>query len=171
MCYPLNPLNFYAVAYASQPPLVQGHSLRKLDAEEITASCELLLDTALRHGCPYWLLDGRTHVREQPQSLHDWMREDYLPRGRQTLGRQPFIAFLVPPAVWAGLPEKGYPQPLDWQSHAARLGWFTDEVPALDWLARQRCRESLPPATAEKHPASYGAGLSGSPWPPLVQVP
>ena len=171
MCYPLNPLNFYAVAYASQPPLVRGHTLRKLDAEEITASCEWLLDAALRHHCPYWLLDVRAHVQEQPQCLHEWMREDYLPRVRQTLGRQPCIAFLVPPAVWAGLPGKGCPQPVDWQSHTARLGWFTDEVPALDWLARQRCRESLLPATTAKHSAPYGAGLSGSPWPLLAQAP
>ena len=171
MCYPLNPLNFYAVTYASQPPIVQGHTLRKLSAEEITASCEWLLDTALRHHCPYWLLDGRAHVQEQPQSLHDWMREDYLPRVRQTLGQQLCIGFLVPPAVWASLPGKGYPQPLDWQSHAARLGWFTNEASALDWLAQQRCRESLPPATTGKNPAPYGAGLPGSPWSPVVQVP
>ena len=171
MCYSLPPLDYYAVNATAQPLLIRGHALRELNAEEVTATCELLLDTALRHGCPYWLLDGRAHVREQPQSLHDWMREDYLPRVRQTLGRQPCIAFLVPPAVWAGLPDKGYAQPLDWQSHAARLGWFTDEVPALDWLARQRYRESLLPATTAKHSAPYGAGLSGSPWPPLVQVP
>lgn len=143
--YPLPPLNYYLVAYAALPPLVRGHSLRELNAEEITAICEWLLDTARYNECPYWLLDGRTHVREQPQSLHNWMHEDYLPRVRWVLGRQPCIAFLVSPAVWAGLPDKGYAQPLDWQSHAARLGWFTDEGPALDWLSRQRGRESSLP--------------------------
>ena len=157
-------LDYYTVHYAAQLPLIRGHTLRELNAEEITFTCELLLDTSLRHGCPYWLLDGRTHVREQPQCLHDWMREDYLPRVRQVLGRQPCIAFLVPPAVWAGLQDKGYAQPLDWQSQAARLGWFTDEGSALDWLARQRCRESRLPATTEKHPAPHGAGPSGRPF-------
>ncbi len=168
VCHSLPPLDYYSVAYVARPPLIRGHPLRKLNAEEVTVTCELLLDTALRYHCPYWLLDGRTHVREQPQALHDWMREDYLPRVREALDRSPCIAFLVPPAVWAGLPDRGYARPLDWQSHAARLGWFTDEASALDWLSRQRCRESQLPATTEKHPTPYGAGPSGSPYPLLA---
>lgn len=170
MCTAPPPLDYYAVSYTAQPPLVWGNTLRKLNAEEVTATCELLLDTALRHRCPYWLLDGRPHVQEQPQALHNWMREDYLPRVCQALGRQPCIAFLVPPAVWASLQSRGYTQPLDWRSHAARLGWFTDEAPALDWLARQRACESPPPA-AEKSAAPYGAGPVDSHWPQLAHVP
>lgn len=126
------------IEYAKPQHLIRGRSLRPLNAEEITVTCELLLATARHHSCAFWLLDGREHVRDQPQCLHDWMREEYLPRVRQVLGQTPCVAFLLPPAVWAGLPARGYPQPLDWQAHAACLGWFTDEAPALVWLARKR---------------------------------
>lgn len=128
----LTPLiDYYLVAYDQPQHLIRGRSLRSLSAEEITATCELLLDTARHHGCPYWLLNGREHVRDQPQTLHDWMREKYLSRVRQELGQVPCIAFILPPAVWASLPARGYPEPHDWQAPAACLSWFTDEAPAL----------------------------------------
>jgi len=142
--YSLPPPEYYSAEYVPRPSLIRGHTLRRLSAEEITVTCELLLDTARRHGCPYWLLDGRAYAQEQPQGLHDWMREDYLPRVRRALDQPPCIAFLVPAAVWAGLPDKGYAEPQDWLSHAACLGWFTDEPPALNWLARQRFRKRAP---------------------------
>lgn len=134
----LFPLSYYAVEYSAAPPLIRGLNLRPLDAEEITVTCEWLLHEALRHHCPYWLLDGRAHVQQQPQSLHDWMREEYFPRVCQVLQALPHIAFLVSPAVWAGLPEKGYVEPLAWHSRTARIGWFTQEAPALAWLGQQR---------------------------------
>lgn len=59
-------LSFYEVDYAPQGHVLRGASLRALSAEEITESCELLLATAEAHLCPYWLLDGRHHRREQP---------------------------------------------------------------------------------------------------------
>ncbi|MCC3153204.1 hypothetical protein Q3A66_09600 [Hymenobacter sp. BT770] len=131
-------LSFYRATYECDPPLVRGAGQRPLSAEEVTESCELLLAMAQRHQCTCWLLDGRHHQREQPQELHDWLREEYLPRVRAVLGRPFFIAFLVPPFVWAGLLAKGYSDPQDWHTHAVHLAWFTHEAPALEWLAQQR---------------------------------
>lgn len=137
-------LPFYRVAVEAAPPVVYGAAQQPLSAEEITASCELLLATAHRHACPFWLLDGRHHRAEQPAELHAWMREEFFPRVRAALGRSVCVAFLVPSAVWAGLAAKGYDAPLDWHSPAARLAWFTAEAPARAWLARQH--PARPPA-------------------------
>lgn len=98
----------------------------------------MLLATAQRQRCSHWLLDGRSHQREQPQALHDWMREEYFPRVRTTLGTVPSVAFLVPPVIWAGLPGKGYGNPHDWSAQAVRMAWFTEEAPARQWLASLR---------------------------------
>ncbi|MCC3160477.1 hypothetical protein LJ737_24785 [Hymenobacter sp. 15J16-1T3B] len=129
---------FYAVEYSAHPPLLRGRDTRPLSAEEITETCELLLATAQRYECSYWLLDGRSHQGEQPRELHDWMREEYFPRVRRELAKPPCIAFLVPPFVWAGLVAQGYEQPLNDFSHGVHMGWFTDEAPALAWLDRRR---------------------------------
>ncbi|WP_400190577.1 hypothetical protein [Hymenobacter sp. B81] len=131
-------LPFYSVHYEANPPLLFGVNPRALSPEEVTEACELLLDQARRHGCPYWLLDGRLNGSEQPRELHEWMQEEYFPRVRTELGRMPSIAFLVTPQVWAGLPTRGYDEPGNWQSRAARMAWFTDDAPALDWLRQQR---------------------------------
>jgi hypothetical protein len=139
-------LGYYQVAYESCPPLIRGRNQRLLQAEEVTETCELLLATALRHACPYWLLDGRSHQQEQPQALHNWMREEYFPRVASQLEQPVCIAFLVPGAVWAGLQAKGYDDPLDWHSPVARLGWFTEEGPALVWLTQRRNQPGLYPA-------------------------
>ena len=143
MSLPTLTLSFYHVAYEPVPPVLCGSSLRPVSAEEVTASCELLLATAQRHGCAYWLLDGRHHEREQPQALHDWMQEEYFPRVRATLGRLPCVAFMVQPFVWAGLIAKGYDQPQDWQTPNVRMGWFTDEAAARAWLNRLRDLETI----------------------------
>jgi len=117
-----------------------GYNHWPLSAEEVTETCEMLLDSAVRHHCPYWLLDGRSHVGQQPRELHDWMREEYFPRVRESLGVQPQVAFLVKPEVWAGLPTRGYEDPNDWLAHAVRMAWFTDEAQARQWLEQQRSR-------------------------------
>lgn len=135
-------LSFYQVVYEPCPPVLLGVSDRNLTGEEITESCELLLSTAVQHECPYWLLDGRRHARDQPQGLHDWMREDYFPRVRTALGQRPCVAFLVPAFVWEGLPSKGYDSPLDWHAPGMQLGWFTEENPAREWLGRQRAPQA-----------------------------
>ena len=101
-------------------------------------TCEVLLDTARRHYCRYWLLDGRSHQQAQPQELHHWMQEEYFPRVRTELKGQPCIAFMVPLFVWEGLPGQGYAEPLDSSVHGVRMGWFTNEEDALAWLDRQR---------------------------------
>jgi hypothetical protein len=139
------PLSYYAVSYHCDPPYVRGCDLRPLSAEEITETCEVLLATARHYECQYWLLDGRSHQRAQPQALHHWMQEEYFPRVRAALGGQPCIAFLVPPFVWEGLPAQGYAQPLDSLAHGVRMGWFTQEQEALHWLAQQRERQGSQP--------------------------
>jgi hypothetical protein len=129
---------FYHVVAEADPPVVYGVGQRPLSAEEITHSCELLLATARRHACPYWLLDGRHHRGTPTAALHAWIREEYFPRVRDVLGRPVCVAFLVPPEVQKRLGDKGYVDPLDEHSPAARMAWFTDEALARAWLARQR---------------------------------
>ena len=134
-------LPFYEVRYEPEPPLLYGGNQRPLSAEEITETCELLLASARRLRCPYWLLDGRSHQREQPQELHDWMREEYFPRVREQLGVRPSVAFLVPHVVWTGLPGKGYDDPTNLPAKDAHMAWFTSEDDARRWLAAQRSKE------------------------------
>lgn len=132
------PLSHYTVSYEPCPALLRGYNSRQLTAEEITETCELLLDTARRYACRYWLLDGRSHHQAQPEALHRWMQDEYFPRIRRELGRETYLAFLVPQQVWAGLPALGYAEVEDSLVHGVRMGWFTDEAAALDWLAERR---------------------------------
>jgi hypothetical protein len=127
-----------------------------LSSEEITESCELLLATAVEHRCPYWLLDGRHHRREQPQALHDWMQEEYFPRVWKVLGQTPCVAFLVPAFIWAGLPGKGYDEPQDCFARTVHMGWFTEEAPARAWLGRQQFHRATvrPSAPSRARPHS-----------------
>lgn len=135
-------LNFYRVCYEPYLPVLVGTSLRPLNEEEVTESCELLLAKAQQHNCSFWLLDGRHHGRDDPQALHNWLLDEYFPRVRNRLGQRPYVAFVVQPLVWQGLPAKGYDHPQDWQTPAVRLGWFTEETQAQAWLARRRVQES-----------------------------
>ena len=48
--------------------------------------------------------------------------------------------------MWASLPDKGYPNPLVWETYAMRLAWFTEEAPAQAWLASQRTQHGLQPS-------------------------
>jgi hypothetical protein len=131
-------LPFYTIAYQENPPLLRGSNPRTLSPVEITETCELLLATAEKHQCPYWLLDGRANAQHQPVELHEWMRDEYFPRVRATLGQRPHVAFLVAPEVWQGLNERGYEAPQDWTSFALHAGWFTEEPLAVAWLQLQR---------------------------------
>ncbi|WP_188559847.1 hypothetical protein [Hymenobacter glacieicola] len=137
-------LPFYQVTLYKAPFVLRGRNPRALSAEEVTETCELLLAAAAQHRCPYWLLDGRANAEHQPVELHEWMREEYFPRVRAVLGQQLQVAFLVKPAVWHGLRERGYEAPQDWASFALHAGWFTEELPALAWLQRQQT--ARPPA-------------------------
>ena len=135
---PLSALAPYVIAYELCPPLLRGCNSRQLCAEEITETCELLLATARRYACRYWLLDGRSHQQAQPQALHDWMQDEYFPRISRELGPGACLCFLVPKPVWTGLPALGYGPLQDGFIHGVRTGWFTEEEAALDWLAKKR---------------------------------
>ncbi|MCR5888872.1 hypothetical protein LRS06_14075 [Hymenobacter sp. J193] len=135
---PLPVLPYYNLVFQSAPPLLYGVSVRPLSPLEVTEVCELLLATAVRHACPYWMLDGLRQQSPQPQTLHNWMREEYFPRVRRELKQMPFIAFLVPLFIWEALPKVGYDNPLDEQVQGVRMGWFTDPKQGLAWLNRHR---------------------------------
>lgn len=109
-----------------------------MSAEEVTEACEALLAVARHHDCPHWLLDGRASPREQPRELHQWLREEYLPRAMRTLQQPLSVAFLVRPTVRHGLASLGYPAATEWYPEIGHLGWFADEAPARAWLAQQR---------------------------------
>lgn len=124
-------LSFYQILFEFAPPL------RPLSAEEVTEGAELMLDTARQQSCPYWLLDGRRHDRPQPPALHFWMQDEYFPRVRTALGQQACVAFLAQSRARQQTNPNGMSLQ-EWNSSAVRMGWFTDEAAAWDWL--NRCR-------------------------------
>ena len=138
-------LPFYALAHQTQPPLLRGVARRALSAEEYTEVCELLLAAARHYGCADWLLDLRANPQPPPLALQHWLRDEYLPRAAQGLGRAVHMAFLVVPEVRHALGRLGYPARLTLGPGAGQLGWFTDEAPALAWLAQQRESRPGPP--------------------------
>jgi hypothetical protein len=127
-------LDYYALAYHADPPLLRGQQLRPLRAEEVTESCELLLATARQLRCTGWLLDGRATPYGQPLALRQWLREEYWPRVQATLGRPVRVAFLVTSAVRHELDQLGYQQEEVLPVGVGRVGWFTEEAAALAWL-------------------------------------
>lgn len=142
---PPNSPHCYRVAYQPQPALVRGTVLCPLSAVELTESCELVLDTAQRYGCPFWLLDGRVDVVGNQLDVYDWMREEFFPRTYQVLGRIPYVAFLAQPALWENLKARHY-APLDPVVAPVpfRTSWFVEEADALAWLAQFRPTIGVP---------------------------
>ena len=138
-------LPFYDLAHQERPPLLRGMARRALSAEEHTQACELLLAAARYHDCADWLLDARANPQPPPLALQHWLREEFLPRAAQELGRAAHVAFLVPPEVRQALGRLGYPARLALGPGAGQLGWFTDEAPARAWLAQPRARRPGPP--------------------------
>lgn len=128
------PADFYDLAYHADPPLLLGRHRRALQAEEVTESCERLLALARHQGCTRWLLDGRATPHGQPPALRTWLREDYWPRVRATLGRPVRVAFVVTPAVRQQLDGQGYPRAEVLPSGAGQVGWFVEEADARGWL-------------------------------------
>lgn len=142
----LSELDYYYVDHVAYPPMLTGGPVRPLNAEEVTAACELLLEQALIHDCSYWLLDGCSPHLARPFALYEWVLEDYLPRVRAELGRPVCIAFIVPAVLRGGLPDQGHDALADRNCAAARLGWFTNKADALRWLAQQRVGPAFAPA-------------------------
>ncbi|ALW83958.1 hypothetical protein AUC43_01885 [Hymenobacter sedentarius] len=138
---PLPSLTFCPVTCRTGSSLLRGRLKRALSAEEVTKTCEVLLATATRRRCRYWLLDGRESSNAQPPQLHEWLEEDYFPRVRAQLGHPPCIALLVAPSLWQDLPKLGQEPVSEWPTWAARVGWFKEEEPALAWLQKHGAHE------------------------------
>jgi hypothetical protein len=147
----------YQVVYQPQPALLRGTVLCELSDIELTESCELVLAVAQEHGCPFWLLDGRADQVGHATEVYDWMREEFLPRAYQVLGRVPCVAFLAHPNFWQQLKGRGYvPTDPIIAAAAFRTGWFECEVEAEGWLAQFRPTIGIPD-TQEAPPVAGGA--------------
>ena len=133
---PLSALDFYAITYSVQPPLLRGQSLRALSGEEMTEACEVLLDAAERLRCPFWLLDGRANPLGQPLPLRQWLREEYFPRARVALGQPLGVAYLVTPAFRRELDQRGFGTAEALGPGIGHIGWFVQEEEAVAWLAQ-----------------------------------
>jgi hypothetical protein len=134
-----DPPSYYTVQYQAQPALLRGRVLRPLSATDFTEVGELLLAWGQHYDCPFWLLDGRVDTRPQPLDVYEWLREEFLPRVHQGLGRIPCVAFLAQPEMWLALNTRGYAPPAPViLSSAYRANWFTNEEDALAWLAQFR---------------------------------
>jgi hypothetical protein len=133
------PPSYYAVQYQAQPALLRGCVLRPLSATDFTEVSELLLAWARHYACPFWLLDGRVDTQPQPVDVYEWLREEFLPRVQQSLGRIPCIAFVAQPELWQALNALSYAPPAPIVLSAAyRANWFTTEKDALAWLGQFR---------------------------------
>jgi hypothetical protein len=155
--HPISP-RCYRVDYQPHPALLRGTVLCTLSPVEFTESCELVLAVAQRHRCPFWLLDGRGDSVGHQADVYDWMREEFLPRTYQVLGRVPCVAFLAQPDFWLALQARGYaPQDPVTVSAAFRTGWFAEEAEALGWLARFRPAIGVP--NTQKAPPAAGGAL------------
>ena len=99
----------------------------------------MLLAQAQRHGCPFWLLDGRADDFSRPLDVYEWLTDEFLPRVRQALGRVPCLAFIAQPEFWQALQARNYAAlnsvPV---SAVFRANWFTTEADALAWLQQFR---------------------------------
>jgi hypothetical protein len=148
----------YQVVYQPQPPLLRGTVLCTLSAIEFTESCELVLAIAQQHQCPFWLLDGRADDIGHGTDVYDWMREEFLPRAYQVLGRVPCVAFMAQPEFWLALQARRY-APVDpvTVSAAFRTNWFVEEDEALAWLAQFRPTIGVP--DTQKAPPVAGGAL------------
>lgn len=153
---PVSPRCYQAV-YQLQPALLRGTVLCELSDVELTESCELVLAIAQEHGCPFWLLDGRADQLGHSTEVYDWIREEFLPRAYQVLGRVPCVAFLAQPEFWQQLQARGYvPTNPVIVSAAFRTNWFIDESEALAWLGQFRPTIGVPD-TQEAPPVAGGA--------------
>ena len=138
-------LPFYQVQYQTAPPLLRGTVLRPLSVAEFTEACEMLLATARRHRCPYWLLDGRADANTRPPDLYEWLSDEFLPRVHRVLHRVPTLAFVARPDFWRELRAQNFAPPTV-IAGTFRAGWFTDEASALAWLTTFRTMSPAPKA-------------------------
>jgi hypothetical protein len=128
---------FYAVRYQPAPALVRGTVLRPLSTLEFTEACEMLLAAALKHRCPYWLLDGRADTDARPLDVYEWLNDEFLPRVHRELGRVPTLAFIARPEFWHALRARSFAPPMV-IAGTFRAGWFTEECAAMRWLTNYR---------------------------------
>lgn len=138
-------IDFYRLDYQPTPPLLRGTVPHPLTDAEYAGVCELQLAEALHYRCPWWLLDGRADGPPRPAQLYEWLQDDLLPRAHRGLVQQPTVAFMASAAFWQELKARRLVPNLVF-SGSFRSGWFTDEAPALAWLAR--CRAGSPPPPA-----------------------
>ncbi|RZK99157.1 MAG: hypothetical protein EOO62_25190 [Hymenobacter sp.] len=132
-------LRYYAVHYQASPPLIRGTVRHPLSATEMTEACEMLLEHAQRHCCPFWLLDGRADAPGRPTDVYEWMTEEFLPRVHRTLGRVPCLAFIAQPSFWEDLQARHYATPAPALLSATyRTSCFVAEAEAVLWLNQFR---------------------------------
>ncbi|MDJ0364807.1 hypothetical protein QMK33_06555 [Hymenobacter sp. H14-R3] len=132
-------LRYYSVHYQATPPLIRGTVRHPLSATEMTEACEMILEHAQRHNCPYWLLDGRADASGRPTDVYEWLAEEFLPRVHRTLGRVPCLAFIAQAEFWQELRAHHYAPPTAaLQLATYRAGWFVDETTAQAWLNQFR---------------------------------
>lgn len=129
-------LRYYAVHYQAVPSLIRGTVRHPLSATEFTEACEMLLEQAQRHHCPYWLLDGRADdATGRPADVYEWLTEEFLPRVHTTLSCVPCLAFVAQVKLWHKLQACHYALPAP---TTFRSSWFVDETTAQTWLNQFR---------------------------------
>lgn len=132
--------DFLELTYRDDLDVLLSRWQRSVSAIELRQGYDVLLTTASRPRCRFWLLD----LRRRGTATEDdtaWVLETFLPRLAPALGGRVYLAFLLSPAHLAAVDqENGAPLVSNAQCHA-RL--FTDEGQALAWLQRRRQHESV----------------------------
>ncbi|OON71085.1 hypothetical protein [Hymenobacter sp. CRA2] len=132
-------LSFLQIDYRPGPGLLIGRWLRAVTEGELYASYPALLETALAHGCRYWLLDARRRLNVEV-AITPWLLNDFAPRLGQHLGGRVFLAYLVAPIQMTdAVPaDKVIPPQVYFDGKSCLMQRFIDEDAALAWLQQHQ---------------------------------
>ncbi|MGI4870873.1 MAG: hypothetical protein ACRYFX_06800 [Janthinobacterium lividum] len=110
-----------------------------LNEAEFRLSYLTLLERAVQHRCPYWLLDLRRRYANTP-AQDRWVANDFCERIRQAfpMAVPVYAAYLVSPVALAHYTQKVVPALNAPAASCYRVAAFLEEGLANSWLRTQR---------------------------------
>lgn len=114
--------------------------LRQTTEAEMHAGYHTLLEAAVEHACPYWLIDTRRREHANQQGSQ-WMMDEFFPLLPQRLPGGPvFLAYLFQPSHLRDLETDARVPSLSYfEGRPYRVQRFSEEQAAVAWLdAAQR---------------------------------
>jgi hypothetical protein len=137
-----NPVLHY-LQYQFRPDLavLVGRWLCQPTEEELQTGYHSLLDAAATFGARLWLVDARRRSTANQQSTA-WMTEHFFPLLPQRLGSPVNLAYLFMPTHLQELEhDPAVPALTYFDGRPYHVQRFTEEQPAMEWLAACRRQE------------------------------